>query len=67
MQAIKTKRSLFTFSGTLLLCSLVSACGQMGPLTLPQPPAEVAQPEKNNAVSDENIRLQPTGERSGPL
>lgn len=67
MQAFKTKRSLFTISGTLLLCSLLSACGQMGPLTLPQTPAEVAKPNQNNALPDENKTIKSAGEPSGPV
>ncbi|MGI5310654.1 LPS translocon maturation chaperone LptM [Rheinheimera sp. WS51] len=65
MQAFKTKRSLFSLLCALMLGSMVSSCGQMGPLTLPQPPAEVAVPEQNNTASDENSWQKAAGEPSG--
>lgn len=47
MHAFKTKGSLLTLTAVFVLCQLLSACGQKGPLTLPQPPAEVATPTQN--------------------
>jgi len=67
MHAFKTKGPLLTKSGLILLCGLLSACGQMGPLTLPQQPAEVAKPEQINPTIPEPITEHSTGERSGPL
>ncbi|WP_166836125.1 LPS translocon maturation chaperone LptM [Rheinheimera pleomorphica] len=62
MHAFTTKGPLLTVAAVVLLCSLLSACGQKGPLTLPQPPAEVAQPEQNNANP-----TQLSDEQRGPL
>lgn len=49
MHAFKTKGPLLTVAAVIMLCSLLSACGQKGPLTLPQPAPEVAEPQQNNA------------------
>ncbi|HSG51618.1 MAG TPA: lipoprotein [Rheinheimera sp.] len=48
MHAFTTKGPLLTVAAVVLLCSLLSACGQKGPLTLPQPAPEVAEPQQNN-------------------
>ena len=48
MHAFTTKGPLLTVAAVVLLCSLLSACGQKGPLTLPQPAPEVAEPPQNN-------------------
>ncbi|MEW5683147.1 MAG: lipoprotein [Pseudomonadota bacterium] len=62
MHAFTTKGPLLTVAAAVLLCSQLSACGQKGPLTLPQPAPEVAQPEQNNANP-----TQPSDEPRGPL
>ncbi|WP_409934815.1 LPS translocon maturation chaperone LptM [Rheinheimera sp. MMS21-TC3] len=67
MLAFKIKRSLFILIATLLLGSMLSGCGQMGPLTLPQSPAEVSKPDKNNSQPSDNTSIQSGGEGSGPV
>lgn len=62
MQAFTTKGPLLTVAAVVLLCSLLSACGQKGALTLPQQAPEVAEPPQNNTPSTE-----PTEEHRGPL
>jgi predicted small lipoprotein YifL len=47
MHAFTTKGSLLTAAAAILLCSLLSACGQKGPLTLPQQAPDVAEPQQN--------------------
>ncbi|GAA0564764.1 MAG: hypothetical protein CL577_04430 [Alteromonadaceae bacterium] len=62
MHAFTTKGPLLTVAVVILLSSLLSACGQKGPLTLPQPAPEVAEPQQNNTPAN-----QPTDEQRGPL
>ncbi|MDP5144742.1 lipoprotein [Rheinheimera baltica] len=62
MHAFTTKGPLLTIAAVILLCSLLSACGQKGPLTLPQQAPEVAEPQQNTPIS-----TQQTDEQRGPL
>lgn len=62
MHAFTTKGPLLTVAAVALLCSLLSACGQKGPLTLPQPAPEVAEPQQNNTHP-----TQQPDEQRGPL
>lgn len=62
MHAFTTKGPLLTVAAVILLCSMLGACGQKGPLTLPQPVPEVAEPQQNNA----NPTQQPDEQR-GPF